>query len=226
MRLAVIPARGGSKRIPRKNIKLFAGKPILAWSINAAIKSECFDEIIVSTDDKEIAGVALEYGAKVPFLRPDNISDDFATTVDVVAHAIEWQQSNDKEFEEICCIYATAPFVTPRDIKNGLKVLQDTSCDYVFSATEYEFPIQRAFRLNANNNVEMFNPKNFNIRSQDLEKAYHDAGQFYWGKAEAWRNKKEFFSSHSTISLLPRYRVQDIDTPDDWHYAEMLFKLL
>lgn len=228
MQLAVIPARGGSKRIPRKNIKMFHGQPMIAWSIQAAIDSGCFDEIWVSTDDEEIAAVAQAYGAKVPFLRPAHLSDDFATTADVMSHAVEeFGKLNHALPDYICCLYATAPFVTKADLVHGLeKIKNNNTLNYVFSATTYPFPIQRAIKLNENDTVEMFSPQYFNVRSQDLEEAWHDAGQFYWGTAEAWLNKAMIFASQSSVVELPRFRVQDIDTQEDWDRAEWLFKAI
>lgn len=226
MRLAVIPARGGSKRIPRKNIKLFGGKPMIAWSIEAALQSCCFDQIIVSTDDTEIADVAIAYGAAVPFMRPDSLSDDHTGTIPVINHAIEQISSQGVSPEQVCCIYATAPFIRATDIRKGLDILETTGCDYAFSVTSYGFPIQRALRLTAADRVEMFHPENFNMRSQDLEEAYHDAGQFYWGLASAWQSGKSIFSAASAPILLPRYRVQDIDTNEDWERAEWMFKAM
>ena len=227
MQLAVIPARGGSKRIPRKNIKLFHGKPMIAWSIQAALESNCFDEVWVSTDDAEIAQVAQEYGAKVPFLRPDELSDDFATTADVMQHAVKFFEEEKQVCPDyVCCLYATAPFVIQQDLLNGLNLIQSEKVDYVFSATTFPFPIQRAIKLTENDRVEMFSPEYFNTRSQDLQEAWHDAGQFYWGTAEAWLNKSIIFSNQSKVVELPRYRVQDIDTLDDWVRAELMANLL
>ena len=227
MRLAVIPARGGSKRIPRKNIKTFHGKPMIAWSIQAALGSGCFDEVWVSTDDAEIAQVAQEYGAKVPFLRPEELSNDFATTADVMQHAVNFfENENEIRPDYVCCLYATAPFVIQQDLRNGLSLIQAERVDYVFSATTFPFPIQRAIKLTEQGHVEMFSPEYFNTRSQDLEEAWHDAGQFYWGTAEAWLNKSIVFSDQSKIVELPRYRVQDIDTIDDWVRAELIEKTL
>lgn len=226
MKLAIIPARGGSKRIPRKNIKSFFGKPMIAWSIDAARKSGCFDRILVSTDDKEIAEVALKWGAEVPFLRPHELSDDHAGTTPVIAHAIIWQQEHGEAPTEVCCIYATAPFVLAEDIQHGLNVLEKTAAGYAFSVTSYPFPIQRAIRITTSDRVEMFNPEHFNTRSQDLEEAYHDAGQFYWGRAAAWLTGKPIFSLDAVPVVLPRHRVQDIDTPEDWVRAEWLFKAM
>lgn len=226
MRLAVIPARGGSKRIPRKNIKPFCGKPMIAWSIEAALASGCFDTVIVSTDDAEIAEVARHYGADVPFMRPAELSDDYAGTVPVIRHATEWFIANGQAPEQVCCIYATAPFVTGEDIRRGLDALANNDCDYVFSVTSYAFPIQRAIRITPADRVEMFNPEHFNTRSQDLEEAYHDAGQFYWGRASAWLEGKILFGTYAVPVKLPRHRVQDIDTPEDWERAEWLFKAM
>lgn len=226
MNIAIIPARGGSKRIPRKNIKLFHGKPMIAYSIEAAQQSGCFDKIIVSTDDQEIADVALQYGAEVPFIRPSNIADDFATTLDVMQHAISWCQEQQWVVDKVCCIYATAPFILPKYIQNGLAELSNDDVQYAFSATTFPFPIQRAISLDDNRNVSMFSPEHTNTRSQDLVEAYHDAGQFYWGRASAFLTGKAFFAEHSKAVILPRKRVQDIDTPEDWDLAELLFSVL
>lgn len=226
MRLAVIPARGGSKRIPRKNIKSFCGKPMIAWSIEAALQSGCFDLVVVSTDDAEIAEVARQYGAQVPFMRPTELADDHTGTTAVIAHAIDWFAAQGQTPAQVCCLYATAPFVSVDDLRRGLKVLTDTGSDYAFSVTSYAFPIQRAIRITDVGRVEMFNPAHFNTRSQDLEDAYHDAGQFYWGRTSAWLEERIVFSPASAPVLLPRHRVQDIDTPQDWVRAEWMFKTL
>ena len=224
MRLCIIPARGGSKRIPRKNIKEFCGKPIIVWSIEAAIKSECFDRIIVSTDDEEVATVSQKYGAEVPFLRPKELADDYVGTIPVIAHAIKWQNEHGEVASEACCLYATAPFVHISDLQNGLALLRETKSDYAFSVTSYPFPIQRAVRITPDNRVEMFMPKHFNSRSQDLEEAWHDAGQFYWGKSESWLSERNIFSKLSVPIPIPPYRVQDIDTQEDWDRAVCLFE--
>jgi len=226
MRIAVIPARGGSKRIPRKNIKLFCGKPMLVWSVEAALQSGCFDQVIVSTDDIEVAEVALQYGAQVPFMRPKTLSDDYTGTTAVIAHAINWFAEHSQKPDQVCCLYATAPFVLPVDLSHGFMVLTETGADYAFSVTNYAFPIQRAIRITDSGRVAMFNPLHFNTRSQDLEEAYHDAGQFYWGQADAWLQNKMIFSAESVPVKLPRHRVQDIDTPEDWLQAELLFKAI
>lgn len=226
MNVVVIPARGGSKRIPRKNVKLFCGKPMIAWSIEAALASGCFDQVIVSTDDAEIADVALQYGATVPFMRPEELSDDHTGTIPVIRHAIQWLTAQGQKIDQVCCLYATAPFVTAEDLRCGLETLQSNVCDYSFSVTSYAFPIQRAIRLNDQGRVEMFNPEHFNTRSQDLGEAFHDAGQFYWGRSEAWLQGKFIFGPDSLPVLLPRYRVQDIDNAEDWERAEWLFKAM
>jgi len=226
MKLALIPARGGSKRIPRKNIKLFCGKPMIAWSIESAQQSGCFDQVVVSTDDAEIAEVARQYGAQVPFMRPAALSDDHTGTTAVVAHAINWFAAQGNTPEQVCCLYATAPFVSAGDLCRGLSVLTETGADYAFAVTSYAFPIQRAIRITPAGRVEMFSPEHFNTRSQDLEEAYHDAGQFYWGHANAWLANKMIFSAASAPVKLPRHRVQDIDTPEDWLRAEWLFKAM
>ncbi|MEY0737794.1 pseudaminic acid cytidylyltransferase [Providencia stuartii] len=227
MNIAIIPARGGSKRIPRKNIKLFHGKPMIAYSIEAAIASGCFDKVIVSTDDLEIAEIAKQYGAEVPFLRPQNISNDYANTIDVIHHAITWCELNDIIINELCCLYATAPFVSSSDLKAGYEKLKShQDIDFVFSAATFSFPIQRAIKLTSDGKVNMFYPENALVRSQDLEEAYHDAGQFYWGKKQAFLQKKPVFSEYSRVILIPRNRVQDIDTLEDWNFAETLFSML
>ena len=226
MKIAIIPARGGSKRIPRKNIREFCGKPMIAWSIDAARKSGCFDQIIVSTDDAEIAEISREYGAEVPFMRPAELSDDHTATIPVIAHALRWMEQNEVPAEIACCIYATAPFIQPTDLQRGLEVLTQSGGDYAFSVTSYAFPIQRAIRITSENRVEMFNPEYFETRSQDLEAAFHDAGQFYWGRASAWLDEKPIFSPDAAPVILPRSRVQDIDTFEDWERAEWLFKAM
>lgn len=224
MRLAVVPARGGSKRIPRKNVRPFCGKPMIAWPIEAALESGCFERVVVSTDDAEISALARSYGAQTPFVRPAELSDDHTGTIPVVAHAADALGAADGDL--ICCIYATAPFVRPEDLRRGLDALNASGAEYAFSVTSFAFPIQRAVRLTSDGRVEMFDPAQFTARSQDLEHAYHDAGQFYWGRARAWRAQLPIFGRASTAVLLPRHRVQDIDTLEDWARAEWLFKAL
>lgn len=224
MNIAIIPARGGSKRIPRKNIKNFCGKPMIAYSIEAALNSGCFDRVVVSTDDSEIANVAVEYGAEVPFIRPEKFSDDYSTTMDVIQHAILALNLDDNDC--VCCIYATAPFVTATFLKQGLEQLIKEDIDYAFSATEFSFPIQRAFKLNNAQRVELFQSEYENTRSQDLESAYHDAGQFYWGTVNAFSKGNPIFSNKSMPVILPIMHVQDIDTQSDWEIAEFKFKAI
>jgi N-acylneuraminate cytidylyltransferase len=226
VKLAVIPARGGSKRIPRKNVKPFCGKPIIAWSIAAARQSGCFDRVIVSTDDAGIAQVARDAGAEVPFVRPPALSDDHTGTIPVVRHAVEWQAGTGETPSLVCCIYATAPFLVPDDIRRGLNVLERSGSDFAFSVAKYASPIQRAMRVDVAGRVEMFSPEQFRARSQDLEEAYYDAGQFYWGRASAWRSAETLFGPASAAVVLAPNRVHDIDTPDDWVRAEWMFKAL
>ncbi|MCX4190251.1 pseudaminic acid cytidylyltransferase [Methylophaga sp. OBS3] len=225
-RVAIIPARGGSKRIPRKNVKNFCGKPMIAWSIEAAISSECFDKIIVSTDDMEIAEISKKLGADVPFIRPNTLADDYAGTLPVIKHSVEWLRVHDFEVDYACCLYATAPFVNAQDLRRGWEALKKEECSYAFSVTNYAFPIQRAIRIAENQRVSMFSPECFHTRSQDLEEAWHDAGQFYWGTAEAWLEQRPIFDVNSVAVKLPRYRVQDIDSQEDWIRAEFLFKAM
>ena len=226
MRLAVIPARGGSKRIPRKNIKPFCGKAIIAYSIEAAIESGLFDHVIVSTDDDEIAGVARQHGAEIPFIRPAELADDFTGTNAIVKHAIEWYAEHDITVDIACCIYATAPLLQSDYIEQGYRQLLDAKTDFAFSITSYAFPIQRALRLNENNTVEAINPDAIASRSQDLEECWHDAGQFYWGTANAFVDELAIMSSRASGVILPRYRVQDIDTIEDWKQAELMYLAL
>ncbi len=226
MKIAIIPARGGSKRIPRKNIKLFHNQEMIAYSIKTAIESGVFDKIIVSTDDEEIADVARKYGAEVPFIRPAELSDDHTATIPVIAHGIENCGIDIQDIDAVCCIYATAPFVKAYYIKEALEKLTEQKRDYVFSATSFPFPIQRAIKIDKEENISMFQPEHFNTRSQDLQEAYHDAGQFYWGTPQAWLGDVPIFSQNSAIIELPRYLVQDIDTLEDFKRAELMYEVL
>ena len=226
MRLAIIPARGGSKRIPRKNIREFCGKPMIAWPIAAAIESSAFDKIIVSTDDVEIAAVARACGAEVPFSRPAALADDHTGTTAVVAHATRWALNQDWPVEAVCCLYPTAPMVASTDIVEGMRMLSEGGWDFVLTVTTYASPIFRAFRQTPGGGIEMFFPEHFSKRSQDLPETLHDAGQFYWGQTEAWLSDKPLFGPGSGPLRIPRWRVQDIDTPDDWVRAEALFQAL
>ena len=225
MNLCVIPARGGSKRIQNKNIKNFCGKPIIVWSIESAVTSKCFDKIIVSTDDTEIADLAKSYGLDVPFKRPKELSDDYTGTVPVISHAIKWQIENDQKPLYVCCLYATAPFTTSNHLQNAFELLKNSKYDYVFPATSYSYPIQRSFRIKNNNKLEMFNPEHYNSRSQDLEEAFHDLGQFYWGPAESWLKEKPIISENAYPLIVPRNIALDIDTIEDWEIAERMFEV-
>jgi pseudaminic acid cytidylyltransferase len=218
--VAIIPARGGSKRIPRKNIRDFCGTPMIAWSIAAARESGCFERIVVSTDDAEIAEVARMHGAEVPFLRPVELSDDYTGTVAVIQHAVQ-QLSPSPKFA--CCIYPTAPFIRAKDIAQAHEVLKAAGCAYVFTVSRFAAPIQRALRITKAGRVMMFQPAHLNTRSQDLEAAYHDAAQFYWGRADAWLSGDAVFEAESIPVILPRHRVQDIDDEEDWKRAELMF---
>jgi pseudaminic acid cytidylyltransferase len=224
MNIVVIPARGGSKRIPLKNIKPFYGKPMIAWSIEAAKACGLFEHIIVSTDDADIARIAVQYGAEVPFERPAELSDDFTGTGAVVKHALEWCIANIGPVDFVCTLYATAPFIKPQDIINGFELLKGGDCQMTFTVTSFSFPIQRAVKIASNGSVSMFQPENFFARSQDLESAYHDAGQLYWATTKAVLQDLSAFSEVSKAQILPRYKVQDIDTQEDWVRAELMYK--
>jgi pseudaminic acid cytidylyltransferase len=223
--LCVIPARGGSKRIPKKNIKSFLGKPIIAYSIEAAIQSKLFTEIMVSTDCQETAEIALRYGAKVPFLRSKENSNDFATTYDVIKEIIDEYKKDGVNFENICCIYACAPFVTANNLKHAYQELSNKQVDTIFPIIEYSFPIQRAVKI-YNEKIELFNIDHLNTRSQDLEKSYHDAGQFYWMKSENILNKGRIITDNCSGIIITELEGQDIDNEIDWELAELKFKLL
>ncbi|MBW7861415.1 MAG: pseudaminic acid cytidylyltransferase [Rhodocyclaceae bacterium] len=225
--VAVIPARGGSKRIPRKNIRLFDGIPLIAHSIRRAIASGCFERILVSTDDPEIAGHARREGAEVPFQRPSELADDHAGTGAVVCHALEWLANCGQLPELACCLYATSPLGRVEDLLRGRDaLLAAPDRQFAFSVTTFAFPIQRALRLTAAGGVEPMYPEFIGRRSQDLEEAYHDAGQFYWGRSEAFLRGVPMFSDAAIPIILPRHRVQDIDTPEDWERAEYLYHAL
>lgn len=224
--IAVIPARGGSKRIPRKNIRSFAGKPMIHWPIAAAAASGLFDRIIVSTDDDEIAAVAEAAGAQAPFRRPAKLSDDHCGTLEVIAHAARWALEQGWALANICCIYPTAPFIQPEDLARGLDRLSTGPWDYVMAAGRFSYPVQRGFRRSPEGAMEMMFPEHRLTRSQDLPPVYHDAGQFYWGTAQAWLDERPIFGPRTSFVELPPWRVQDIDTPDDWAMAERLFAIL
>ncbi|PHR53308.1 MAG: pseudaminic acid cytidylyltransferase [Arcobacter sp.] len=223
--ICIIPARGGSKRIPHKNRKLFYGKPLIAYSIEVAKKSKLFSKIIVTTDDENIAKIAKEYGAEVPFMRSATLSDDFASSGDAVKDAIEQLQIRGEKFQYVCTIYATAPLLQEKYLIEGLEKLKNSDAHLAFSVTTMPFPIQRTFKITEDGRCQMFTPKYFTARSQDLEEAYQDAGQFYW---ENLSNKATDipFGKSSIAIILPRYLVQDIDTLEDWKMAEMMYAIL
>lgn len=226
MNIAVIPARGGSKRIPRKNVREFCGKPMIAWPIEALHASGCFDRIVVSTDDAEIASIARSFGAETPFSRPQLLADDHATTLDVMEHAARMLAEGSEEPKLLCCIYATTPFLDASDIVAGRDALVNSDADYSLSLARFEAPIQRALKLHPNGRMEMFDPTLQKVRSQDLEPAFHDAGQFYWGRTSAWLAMKPILAPGSIGVIVPRERAQDIDLPADWAWCERLFKLM
>lgn len=223
MNIAVIPARGGSKRIPRKNIKPFCGKPMIAWAISAAHESGLFDHVVVSTDDDEISRVAKECGAVVPFIRPDDLSDDLTPTVPVVAHAVQSCLDLGWDVNHACCIYPCAPSLQVGDLVAALEMIQKSDADFVYPVAEYAHPIQRAMRRLASGEMQFFSPQFELTRTQDLETAYHDAGQFYWGKASSWLAHKKMHTDGLGMPI-PNWRVVDIDTEDDWVRAELVVK--
>lgn len=221
--IAIIPARGGSKRIPRKNVKVFCGKPMIVHSISAALESGVFDRVIISTDDTEIAEVARHYGAEVPFERPPELANDFAGTDEVLVHALNWLAERNSLPTYACCLYATAPFVRPDDLRRGLQLLREHQAITAFSVTSFPYTIFRALKINATGRLEMFWPENRLKRSQDLPEAWHDAGQFYWLNVQKYLQEPRLFSENSVPVPLPRHLVQDIDTPEDWKTAELMF---
>ena len=222
MNIAIIPARGGSKRIPRKNIKIFAGKPMISYAIEAARSSALFEKIIVSTDDHEIAEMALKFGAEVPFMRPPELADDFAGTVPVIAHAIKTCLDLGWQIENVCCIYPAVPFIQVADLHGALGLMNNNGANYIFPITEFPSSIQRALKLLNNGRTEPFFPEFELTRTQDSEAAYHDAGQFYWGKAKVWLINQKIHASGMGY-VIPNWRIVDIDTPDDWLRAELIY---
>ena len=223
---AIIPARGGSKRIPRKNIRQFHGRPMIAWTIDTAINSGLFSNVIVSTDDAEIAAIAQEHGAQVPFLRPADFSNDYATTKDVKRHAVTWLAKNQIESDFVCCLYATAPFLQAEDVVKGLRALQESTAEYAYAVTEFDYSPHRALIKNQNGQVSLEKPELAAVRSQDLPSLVHDAGQFYWAKTETWLTQQEVLSSAGIGIEIPRSQAQDIDNEEDWKLAEALFVAL
>lgn len=224
--IAIIPARGGSKRIPRKNIKDFLGMPIIAYSIKAALESEIFDEVMVSTEDEEIAGVARKYGASVPFLRSSETSNDFATTADVINEVIHSYARQGKEFDNVACIYATAPFVSKEKLQEAIGLINSRQFDSVFSCVEFSYPVLRSLVIDNTGRIAMKWPEYKNSRSQDLEKFYHDAGQFYLSNVQSFIRTKGFWGENTAPIILSELEVQDLDTPTDWAIAEMKYRIL
>ena len=222
--VAIIPARGGSKRIPRKNIRKFFDKPIIAYSIEKAILSEIFYRVIVSTDDEEIESISKQFGAEVPFKRPIELADDYTGTDEVFIHALKWLNENDRHYDYACCIYPTAPLLNVDYIKKGFELLKENEATSAFSVTTYAYPIFRSLKINKINRLEMIWKEYSEIRSQDLPKAYHDAGQFYWVDVKKYLKEKKIFSTDSIPVIIPRFLVQDIDTNHDWEFAEKLYK--
>ena len=223
--LCIIPARGGSKRIPRKNIKLFLGKPIIAYSIKAAIQSGLFDEVMVSTDDKEIADIAKKYGAKVPFMRSEKNSDNFATTFDAIEEVISAYRKENIEFDNACCIYPCAPFAKSEKLEEAYEEFRKNKRDVVFPVIPYSFPIQRAIRINSNK-VKIINVEFLNTRSQDLEQSYHDAGQFYFFNIQKVLENKSLLTGNTGAIIISEMEGQDIDNEIDWKLAELKYELL
>lgn len=228
MRVAIIPARGGSKRIPLKNIRDFNGKPMIAYPIEAAFASGCFDKVIVSTDSPDIAVIARSFGAEVPFMRPAELADDFVGTTPVVCHALNMLAAQGDKVDICCCIYATTPLIQVGILRDAGEILnKNPQLDYVFSACRFAFPIQRALVINEQGGVAPFDATSIGKRSQDLTPTYHDAGQFYWGRAGAFLDtSSQVFGPKSQMTVLPDYLVADIDTIEDWERAEVLYQVI
>lgn len=224
--LCIIPARGGSKRIPKKNIKDFLGKPIIAYSIEAAINSGLFDEVMVSTDNQEIAEIAIRFGAKVPFLRTDKTANDYATTFDVIEEVLSQYHLHNKNFEFTCCLYACVPFITDSKLADSFKILQKNDFDSVFPVMTFGFPIQRALKMGIDNKINFFYPEFSLTRSQDLDQSYHDAGQFYWMNTETCLRKKGILTDNTGSIIVSELEGQDIDNEIDWKLAELKYELL
>jgi pseudaminic acid cytidylyltransferase len=225
VRIAVIPARGGSKRIPRKNVREFDGRPLIAYSIKNAASSGLFDRIVVSTDDDEVARVSAQHGAEVPFRRPASLADDYATTSDVMAHAVSWLRESDSAPTAVCCIYPTAPLMRLDDLRIGLELFSTGQWQYVFSAAAFPYSIFRSLRAETGGGIAMVFPEHLHTRSQDLPEVLHDAGQFYWGRPDAW-GKIPVFASTSTVVRIPHWLALDLDTPEDWERLQLTHRAL
>ena len=224
--IAIIPARGGSKRIPKKNIKDFLGKPIIAYSIEMAISCKLFNKVIVSTDDQEIKDIAKKYGAEVPFIRPKQFADDFTGTHEVIGHAVKWLEDKGEIIDYACCIYSTAPLIEKDDLIKGFELIKTGKWISVMAATNFSYPIFRSFENLPDGGLKMIFPEHYNSRSQDLPEVYHDAGLFYWAKPETWKKKPEKYGKKNSIIKIPNYRIQDIDTLDDWKKAEIIYEII
>jgi pseudaminic acid cytidylyltransferase len=224
-KVAIITARGGSKRILRKNIKTFCDKPIIAYSIAAALDCQCFEEVMVSTDDVEIAGIAKSLGAKIPFMRSPENSNDFAGTAEVIREVLVQYREAGRRFESLCCIYPTAPFITAEKLKKGMTLLEETDADCVLPVVAFSYPIQRSLKIEDGHAV-MFWPDNYSKRSQDLQPAFHDAGQFYCMKVESLLEQMKLFAVNTIPIVVPESEVQDIDNEEDWKIAEIKYRLL
>jgi N-acylneuraminate cytidylyltransferase len=225
MNIAVIPARGGSKRIPRKNIKLFNGLPVISYAIAAAKDSALFDQIVVSTDDEEIAEIAISFGASIPWMRQKDLSDDYSTTISVMQDAVNQLDASVNDLKYVCCIYPATPLLSPSFLRDGLRILKNGNWDYVVTASLSKAPPERSLVIGNTNEITMRFPGHETTRTQDFPPAYFDAGQFYWGRKTAWQRGLPILTSKSTILELPRELAVDIDTLDDWHYAERIFKV-
>lgn len=223
--LAIIPARGGSKRIPGKNTKMFCGKPMIAWAVGYALESNMFDKVVVSTDDEHVAEVARSVGAETPFMRPAGLADDLTPTVPVIAHAVEACQSMGWDIDYACCIYPCVPFLQITDLTDAFALMQKSDAHFAYPVTDYAHPIQRAMRRLSTGKMELFHPEHELTRTQDLEKSYHDTGQFYWGRASSWKAHMKMHTAGVGL-IIPHWRVVDIDNPEDWIRAELLYQVL
>ncbi len=224
--LAIIPARGGSKRIPRKNIKLFNGAPIISYSINTAIKSCLFDEIMVSTDDNEIANIAKSYNATVPFMRSNQNSNDYATTFDVIKEVVEKYKQLGKHFNKVCCIYPCAPLISIDTLASAFNKLNENKFDSIFPVVQFSYPIQRSLKVDESDKLKFIYPEYNLTRTQDLEKAFHDSGQFYWMEMEACIEKGQILTNNTGSIVISEIECQDIDNETDWKLAELKYNLL
>lgn len=224
--IAIITARGGSKRIPKKNIRLFLDKPIISYSIEVALKSGIFDEVMVSTDSQEIANVAIQHGAKVPFFRSEKNSGDLSTTADVIEEVLQGYQKQGMQFDYACCIYPTAPFITSERLTEAMKLIENSGADSIIPVTPFSYPIQRGVKIEKQDTIKMIWPENVNTRSQDLIQAYHDCGQFYFLNVEKFLMQKKLFTDNTKSIIVPQLEMHDIDNEEDWQIAEIKYKRL